>query len=70
MKKLALLFVSWILCILAIVSTWGTLSTIRIDQLDLGAWLLGIALLNWIGINAILTYFTLFGLPDFVDGSN
>lgn len=70
MKKpvqFAFIHISWILCILAILSTRETLSTIKIDQFVFGPWLLGIALLNWMGINAILTYFLLFGLPDFVD---
>lgn len=70
MKKLIqviMLLLSWALCILIISITWNTLGTIKIDQFVIGPWVLGISLLNWVGINLILTYFLFAGLPDFVD---
>jgi protein-S-isoprenylcysteine O-methyltransferase Ste14 len=70
MRKLVLtglLLLSWILCALAIRFAWGTIRTIQLDQFVAGTWGLALLLLNWIGINLILTYFFFADLPEFVE---
>lgn len=61
-----LLALSWIASIFLAQYFWDTIKTIQIAEFEPLVWFVMLFVLNWIGINLILTVFFFRGLPDFV----